>query len=65
MVIETKYNVGDDVWFMNKNQVFHRTIEGIVVNVSLGIAITSYKLQNELFNESKLFETKQKLIESL
>ena len=65
MTIETKYNIGDEVWFMYRNKIFSGRIVGIFIK-SNGI---SYKIVSIIkgmwFSESKLFPTKEELLKSL
>lgn len=65
MTIETKYNIGDEVWFMYRNKVFSGRIVGIFIR-SNGI---SYKIVSIIkgmwFSESNLFPTKEELLKSL
>jgi hypothetical protein len=65
MTIETKYNIGDEVWFMSKSQIFCGRICCIVVWRD----ILSYQVEFErrLYNffEDSLFPTKEELLKSL
>ncbi len=76
MTIETKYNIGDMVWFMENNMVAHRAIsvvyvEGGIVNGKTRLQIL-YKMNahkeigcDALVRESDLFPTKEELLKSL
>ena len=71
MTIETKYNIGDEVWFMDKNM----PTKGVVVKLDVDIArsgdwyIEHYKVEVVGFIYCKigqhLFPTKEELIKSL
>ena len=65
MTIETKYNIGDEVWLMYRNKVFSGRIVGIVLQSNR----ISYKIVSIIkgmwFSESKLFLTKEELLKSL
>ena len=71
MTIETKYNIGDEVWFMENN----RATTGIVVKLDVDIARTGdwyiehYKVEANGFQFCKvgqnLFPTKEELLKSL
>lgn len=71
MTIETKYNIGDEVWFMDKN----RPIKGIVTKLDIDVAskgdwyIEHYKVKVDGCLHFKvgqfLFPTKEKLLKSL
>lgn len=69
MKIETKYNIGDEVWFLGyhnckrKGVVFH-----IYVTVENGQINTFYCVNNKWqmgYSESSLFPTKEELLKSL
>lgn len=65
MTIETKYNIGDEVWFMCGSQIFCGRICCIVV----WLHNLSYKVEFEMglygFIEDVLFPTKEELLKSL
>jgi hypothetical protein len=75
MTIETKYNIGDDVWFMNNNIPCQDKIYGISCIKTKSSQSQSYCLEQykRLKNcemrpfliESQLFKTKKELIASL
>lgn len=65
MIIETKYNIGDEVWFYSSSGPICGTIESIIV--------TKYGLIAEISSEDlvitwpldKLFPTKEELLKNL
>lgn len=62
MTIETKFNIGDEVWFIKKA----KAIKGEVVNVypsGLAIAISDKEVNHVWKNQA--YKTKEELIESL
>lgn len=74
MTIETRYNIGDEVWFMENN----RPTKGIVVKLDIDVArsgdwyIEHYKVESnglprgERFHIGQsLFPTKEELLKSL
>lgn len=71
MIIETKYNIGDEVWFMEHN----KPNKGSVVKIDIDIArsgdwyIEHYKVNfdNVLICEvgQSLYPTKEELLKSL
>lgn len=69
MKIETKFNIGDEVWFMcqNKPTVLH--VKKIMSESCKDCSIINYIVFNagrdEWINEAYCFPTKQQLIESL
>lgn len=67
MTIETKYNIGDEVWYKGFKEVFHDRICNIRIDVDcLGEIHIYYKLWNDVTkDEYKLFPTKEELLKSL
>lgn len=69
MTIETKYNVGQEVWFEIYNQVDSGTIKAIVTETAFGITninyITYHNDNYYHFNESNLYPNMQELINNL
>lgn len=71
MTIETKYNIGDEVWFIWENIVQSAKIEGIW-NITVNPEqLVTYQLDMMwrnaplLFKENALFPTKEELLKSL
>lgn len=71
MTIETKYNIGDEVWYANIfGEPFKTKIYGIVAEILGNKAFISYYvgLNEESFSlkrESVFFPTKEELLKSL
>lgn len=74
MTIETKFNIGDEAWFMYSDRLWHGSITAINLDVHRDKETsTLYQVSKEYLGdernywlgESKLFRTKQELIESL
>jgi hypothetical protein len=71
MTIETKYNIGDEVWFMNENKAYVSFIEDVRVkrnNKNTKIEYMVESMQKKDFGlkkESDLFPTKEELLKSL
>lgn len=76
MKIETKYNIGDEVWYMESNKAWSRTITTIRVTIYGKINIVEYGYQNHPEcgderthwlerHECRLFPTKEELLKSL
>ena len=65
MTIETKYNIGDEVWFMYRNKIFC----GRICCVVAWCNNLSYKVSFEsglyTFLEELIFPTKEELLKSL
>lgn len=72
MTIKTKYNIGQEVWFIEDNKVCNKKITAIHLHIYESGSDISYscspsefgKLLNSV-NESKLFPTKEELLKSL
>ena len=67
MTIETKYNIGDKVWYKGTKEIFQDTICEIKVNIDcFGETSVHYQLWNDVLKEENdLFSTKEELIKSL
>lgn len=69
MAIETKFNVGDEVWYLCNNKVCCRKISSIVFRVSEFGASTTYYVptpsESIALDEKLVFSSKEELIKSL
>lgn len=70
MKIETKYDIGQEVWFMENNEYICAKIKQIIMSVfDDGVTLIQYCLEKgkELFFEleDNLFPTKEELLKSL
>ena len=76
MTIETKYSLGDEVWYMENNEAKKSRVEYIYTNthtsIQHGVPPTtnisaSYHLtgRNVIISEDDLFSTKEELLKSL
>jgi hypothetical protein len=69
MKIETKYSVGDTVWYMRDNKVRCDTIVNVCVDINSKTQDNTYTLkinQSYLqFAETYLFTSKEELLSSL
>lgn len=73
MTIETKYNIGDEVWLIYDNQVKSATIItiGVFVERDMNSQYVGESVHYGLFNyhypfiEDLLFRTKEELLKSL
>ena len=70
MIIETKYNIGDEVWVKNCfNEPFKMEVLEIHIEITKICKIYKYKLANgtaTIFrNQNELFPTKEELLKSL
>lgn len=70
MTIETKYSIGDEVWFINlRKESMQAKIFRINVEVRRKNIYVEYSLSNKEFivtrKEEELFSTKEELLKSL
>lgn len=69
MTINTKYNIGDEVWFSEEGDAICEKILGIEINVYKGKLFIEYLFANDSYqyglNEVALFPTKEELLKSL
>lgn len=70
MIIETKYNIGDEVWFGSLGFDKHATVCAIKITVLIdGYIIIEYDLHHAGYhwtrNEHEIFKTKEELLKSL
>ena len=67
MIIKTKYNVGDWVWFMKNDIITQYDIESITVFTSKGRHDILYQItiDRDKRPENKIFPSSEKLIEDL
>ena len=69
MTIETKYNIGDEVWFQDHEQPLSREIVGIETEIYAKKSLVKYVFCEDGFAyeiyEQDLFPTKEELIKSL
>lgn len=71
MTINTKYNIGDEVWFMNENKAYVSFIKDVMVkrnNKNTKIEYMVESMQKKDFGlkkEQDLFSTKEELLKSL
>lgn len=66
MKIETKYNIGDEVWFMYKLEPISSKVTSFTIYVDKNI-IVEYFFEKyfEFKREKYIFRTKQELLDSL
>mgnify|MGYP003424706956 FL=1 len=70
MTIETKYNIGDEAWFILGSKALQGIILEIIFN-KVGHALIGYHYNVQVgvsqssFNEPDLFPTKEELLKSL
>ena len=71
MKIETKYDIGDEVWIMIRGECYQLRVAGIRTTTLKGYKSLEYFVSEEgeelsfTFEESELFPTKEELLKSL
>lgn len=70
MKIETKYNIGQEVWGVSYKEIWRGRITAITTYHIFGISRIDYKVYVEeemhfTFREQDLFPTKEELLKSL
>ena len=66
MTIETKFNIGDYVWFMHKLEPISAKVTSFTIYVDKTIVIEYFfEKPFEFRREKYLFRTKQELLDSL
>lgn len=66
MGVNTKFNIGDQVWFVEANKVVMRPVTGLVISMEGDTVEIKYSTWgNEDIPENLLFKTKNELLESL
>ena len=68
MAIETKYNIGDEVWFKTLKHIVKANIIGVTINLRQDGVIMEYGLERKGYyyqkRECDLFPTKEELLKS-
>lgn len=67
MTIETKYNIGDEVWYSVKGNVYHKIVDHIGIDVGKNGKAHIYYSSELTFplKEDRLFPTKEELLKRL
>lgn len=70
MTIETKYNIGDEVFMLLHRSVDKYNISGIRIRIEGGNTSVEYRLRTiagntDYYDESWIFPTKEELLKSL
>jgi hypothetical protein len=70
MTIETKYNIGDEVWGAAHEEIWSGRITAIIIYYAFGMSRIGYKVfvEEEMhftLREQDLFPTKEELLKSL
>lgn len=66
MEVNSKYNINDNVWVVNKNKVIQQKVKGIEITAYTHKTEIEYTfIGDNKLPEDKVFKTKQELIDSL
>ena len=65
MTINTKYNIGDTVWFMHDNKCVSKKVENIKIDVDIMYIQYVFNENGVWLSEKHLFSTKEELLKSL
>jgi len=66
MEVNTKYNIGDQVWLVDANKVVKVIVTGVVILLEGDTQEVKYSTWgNDNIPENLLFKTKNELLESL
>jgi hypothetical protein len=66
MEVNTKFDIGDQVWFVEANKVVMRLITGLVIRLEGDTQEVMYSVTGSKdIPEDHLFKTKNELLESL
>ena len=66
MVVETKYMIGDEVWFMSGNRICSGLVRGVYITHNNDKTDIMYELNNETkYSANELFESKDILKKNL
>lgn len=71
MTIETKYNLGDEVWFYHHKNIIRSRVRSITLLVRKDSISATYLMEDMwtdqyiVLNEDELFPTKEELLKSL
>ena len=66
MVVSSKYNIGDKVWFISDNKVQQTDITGVSIRISKENPVIVYTLHygNDI-SEDRVFAKKEELLKTL
>lgn len=63
--IDNKFEVGENVFYMHNNELWEGPINMITAEVFLSHSVIFYHTPHEKCIKSKIFKTKEELLESL
>lgn len=66
MVVETKYMIGDKVWYMSRDKICNAFVSGVFITHNNDKTDIMYELNHDTkYSENELFESKDKLKKKL
>lgn len=67
MLVESKYNIGDNAWIMMRNRPYQGTVSGVFIYVHDSTVEVTYSFNGSNFRicENELFCSKEELLKSL
>lgn len=68
MEVNTKFEIGDIVWFIDNNRAIYLEVTGITISLDFNADVEivySLHFEDKKLEESKLFKTKEELLKSL
>ena len=67
MTIETKYNIGDNVWLMYANKAVFTRVKSIAIKVEPPMTLVEYDMEDytKHLTDEEIFPTKEELLKSL
>jgi hypothetical protein len=68
MEVNTKFEIGDIVWFIDNNRAIYLEVTGITISLDFNADVEivySLHFDDKKLEESKLFKTKEELLKSL
>lgn len=69
MTVETKFNIGDEVWYLHNNKVCNRKVSAINIRITECMVSIIYYIsapkESITLEEKSIFSSKEELLKSL
>ena len=65
MKIETKFNIGDKVYYMYDNNICKGTVDHLSISITRGSNTINYFISTNWYKEKDVYKTKDDIIEKL
>lgn len=73
MIFETKYDIGEEVWFISRNKACKGVVESICIKLTdRGMEVCHYHIESDYINKGKtvrtaeyMFSSREELIRSI